>query len=848
MSRISQKNDSIAIAKTSDNPGSKTSVNKTKPSKTMKERKPHNAANNKADLKPSAADTVRTEKMHPQRGTSNSVKEGKSEAKERKPATPPTNANRKPKQSSAPVQPQKNRSITPKKVVENRKSTPDTNVSRTTRDGHISKGEKAFVLYQSDYQVADLSQARAACTIDAAILSTDPKSYISHNVNIYYIAINTWLLQFSGSPHLIRPQLLLRDIIVSRGLLYCINECNMVSEMLISSFGQVRPDWNKSQLAQIVLGASAHAGADDKQLLQLLRFLKRFSPSAADRLLDASLDAFYKVNARCLVRNRDLLFSDVPKFEYSLRHSTYQCEYLEKRIRDITDVVFKKFDYYFKRADEAFSGGSSQDGKTLREKINSYARYTPYWSDIVYPLGNKTDEVSLDTTSKKAVVRWEFTPEWESPLRANVRRAATCIKSVRYDYTYAEHYTLQPSAVAKSYKSARIIASENAYHGAKKQRVREAIYKCIAASPYHSMFDPTSQADNEDKCIVGSATGAYATIDLSGASDSIGKSFASRVLPVSLLRELYPHQGRYLRRGKDEVRCGIHATSGSPDTFGTLGIICLAVCIVGTDMTSVFYGQKLLTPVIFGDDCVVDTRAYECICGVFERLGFVINTDKSYTSDSSYRESCGAEGVLGYDISTSYWPRKEFNFYNKRAEMVTSLVSLQHKLFYLSWEAQRFLAGMIRQLSGKRVTDIYPETEVLGDSCSIWSEYPDEFLIREPYATVHHDGNSSKFKNCMVTVSRDAYDAYIHTFGGRVIECGTNLPNGMVQFSPACRRETKVTTVYKDVPYDSALEMYYYVQWLKKGPQYEDGLMRLLGIPMVLDKRAGASKGDLTIR
>lgn len=848
MSRISQKSDSSTIAKTSDNPGSKTSVNETKPSIIMKERKPRNAANNKADLKPSTADTASTKKMHPQRGTSDSAKEGKSEAKERKSAAPPTSANRKPKQPSAPVQPKKDRHVTPRRDADNRKGAVDTRVSIAPCDGRSSKGTKAFVLKQSDYQVVDLSQARAACTIDATILSTNPKNYISYNVDIYYIAINTWLLQFSGSPHLVRPQLLLRDIIVSRGLLYCINECNRVSEMLISSYGQVKPDWNKSQLAQIVLAASAHAEADDKQLLQLLRFLKRFSPSAADRLLDASLDAFYKVNARCLVRNRDLVFSDVPRFEYSLRHSTYQCEFLEERVRNITDVIFKKFDYYFKRADEAFSGGNSQDGKTLREKINSYARYTPYWGDIVYPLGNKTDEVSLDTTSRKAVVSWVATPEWVSPLRANIRRAATCTKSVRYRYTYAEHYTLQPSAVAKSYKSARIIASENAYHGAKKQRIREAIYNCIAASPYHSMFDPTSQADNEDKCIVGSATGEYATIDLSGASDSIGKAFASRVLPVSLLRELYPHQGRYLRRGKDEVRCGIHATSGSPDTFGTLGIICLAVCIVGTDMTSVFYGRKLLTPVIFGDDCVVDARAYECICNVFERLGFVINKDKSYTSDSCYRESCGAEGVLGYDISTSYWPRKEFNFYNKRAEMVTSLVSLQHKLFYLSWEAQRFLAGMIRQLSNNRVTDIYPESEVLGDSCSIWSEYPDEFLIREPYATIQNDGNGRKFKKCMVTVSRDAYEAYIHTFGGRVIESGTNLPNGMVQFSPACRRESKVTTVYKDVPYDSALEMYYYVQWLKKGPQYENELMRLLGIPMVLDKRAGSSKGDLTIR
>jgi len=56
---------------------------------------------------------------------------------------------------------------------------------------------------------------------------------------------------------------------------------------------------------------------------------------------------------------------------------------------------------------------------------------------------------------------------------------------------------------------------------------------------------------------------------------------------------------------------------------------------------------------VFGDDIIVDTRAYQRVCYALDMFGFTVNLDKSfYIGD--FRESCGKDYYLGHDVRGVY--------------------------------------------------------------------------------------------------------------------------------------------------------------------------------------------------
>lgn len=53
---------------------------------------------------------------------------------------------------------------------------------------------------------------------------------------------------------------------------------------------------------------------------------------------------------------------------------------------------------------------------------------------------------------------------------------------------------------------------------------------------------------------------------------------------------------------------------------------------------------------IFGDDIIVDERAYDLLAEVLSACGFLLNSAKSYRGNDRFRESCGADFYDGYNV------------------------------------------------------------------------------------------------------------------------------------------------------------------------------------------------------
>lgn len=713
---------------------------------------------------------------------------------------------------------------------------------------------------------------------DADLLSTEPESFVRANARLYYIAINSWLHMIDDCAHDERLGLTFIDALKHDGLVNTIHQCQNIAEHCINSFDAT----GRSVTMPLDVAASPIFNAlklvelDDDQLLQILRFLKRFSPDKADKLVDKALAAFFEINRGCKPTNG---WRDVKP---GLRvYQPDSCEYLEEQIRYHLAEMFEGYMSSNSYDDDLmeFSDGASQRGTLLVEKINGYAEFQQHWKGFEYPLVNikepflwasQPDEekgtkklANYQSVPIKTVKR--FTPEEfllsdefdrmsqrDLDILAEDFSEAEYIEVTRKSSTLYENYYVTPSAVAKSYKTARIIAVEHPYHAAHMQSVRRKLVKALAKSRYHKFFDPQDQEENEELCRLGSIEPGYSTRDLSSASDCISWRLMQSVFPAAVVADITPHRARYfatkqlkqsrkwLTPSDGLVASHIALTSGNPATFVCLGGIITAIYHTSYDMYLRYNpGEELLPFSVFGDDGCIDYRVAPLADEIFERLGFKVNQTKSYSIESYYRESCGAEAMLGYDLRTSYFPRKnlKFNQCNDSTNVVRvndyyaslqSLISLQRELYVKYWSTQRFLADTLRALEPQKTWT----TSVPGQCDTDLLSEIDTSL--KSYWTIP---NKTSGKLCINKL-------------GKVISRPITVEEQLAQYNEAnpcdqityqvegdnvtiltCRRNSAIGTSTRRVDQrDPNVDMFLYVEWLQNGPQYEDGLMELLRI------------------
>ena len=197
---------------------------------------------------------------------------------------------------------------------------------------------------------------------------------------------------------------------------------------------------------------------------------------------------------------------------------------------------------------------------------------------------------------------------------------------------------------------------------------------------------------------LGSRDGAFATLDLSSASDRISVGLCREVLPewfFNLLMDLRCPTSNVKDYGLS-VELGMMSTMGNGFTFPVMTIIlsCAIRAAYKTlgipiqDTRRVTDRREVLINgtcnsynvhanwSVFGDDIIVRSDAYDFVVSALAQMGLDVNTSKSF-SKGPFRESCGHDYFHGLNVRGVYLKR------------LTSLQDLAIAVnLFVQWSAQ----------------------------------------------------------------------------------------------------------------------------------------------------------------
>jgi hypothetical protein len=197
--------------------------------------------------------------------------------------------------------------------------------------------------------------------------------------------------------------------------------------------------------------------------------------------------------------------------------------------------------------------------------------------------------------------------------------------------------------VPKNAKTHRIIAKEPHVNSYLQKGFGTEIRRLLRVAAYVDLKDQTL---NQRLAKRGSYEGTLATIDLSGASDTISYELVRYLLPAdwfTLLDQIRSKQG-LIREDKTWIHYQKFSSMGNGCTFELESLIFWALCKACLEVNG---GEQTLN--VYGDDIIVPTDHFESVAKVIDFAGFRINHSKSFSS-GPFRESCGKDYFLGTDV------------------------------------------------------------------------------------------------------------------------------------------------------------------------------------------------------
>jgi len=190
--------------------------------------------------------------------------------------------------------------------------------------------------------------------------------------------------------------------------------------------------------------------------------------------------------------------------------------------------------------------------------------------------------------------------------------------------------------------------------------------------------------------------GGLATLDLSSASDRISINCVKALLPTEWFDYLNDIRSHEVKIDGEYHRMEMFSSMGNGFTFELESLIFFAL------MRAVSYFMH--TPGIvsvYGDDIIIPKENADLAESVLQRFGFVVNTDKSFSS-GPFRESCGGHYHNGEDITP---------FYLKRSvQYLTDIIRVANQLrrWAFADSFRRFLIPGLYQ-SWCRLRDMVPQ-------------------------------------------------------------------------------------------------------------------------------------------
>jgi len=139
-----------------------------------------------------------------------------------------------------------------------------------------------------------------------------------------------------------------------------------------------------------------------------------------------------------------------------------------------------------------------------------------------------------------------------------------------------------------------------------------------------------------------------ATVDLQAASDTISRELVWLLLPVDFAVLLDDLRCSRTYDGSKWIDLQKWSAMGNGYTFELETLIfwgLASACAELLDCPSTVW--------VYGDDIVIDSKAYPLLREVFSACGFTVNTEKTF-SDGNFFESCGKHYFRGYDVTPLY--------------------------------------------------------------------------------------------------------------------------------------------------------------------------------------------------
>ena len=163
-------------------------------------------------------------------------------------------------------------------------------------------------------------------------------------------------------------------------------------------------------------------------------------------------------------------------------------------------------------------------------------------------------------------------------------------------------------------------------------------------------IDLSTQKKNQELAARGSIDGSLATVDLSGASDTIALIWLLLFPPkwAELLFSIRSSSG--VTEDGDLFHFEKLSSMGNGFTFVIETLIFTSLIYGIVRENGQRWADVLKDISVYGDDIVIPKEYYPRLAATFKRVGFKLNGDKSFPT-GPIRESCGSDYFKGEDIS-----------------------------------------------------------------------------------------------------------------------------------------------------------------------------------------------------
>lgn len=165
----------------------------------------------------------------------------------------------------------------------------------------------------------------------------------------------------------------------------------------------------------------------------------------------------------------------------------------------------------------------------------------------------------------------------------------------------------------------------------------------------------SQQPKNKLMALRGSIDGSVATIDLKSASDMFTPYLIRKLWPPRWYRLFTAIRSEFIDVGDGRwEKLNMISTMGNGFTFPLMTMSLVALIYAFRRLRG---GPNLFvdwsSTCVYGDDIILPSCEYEGFTSVLSMAGLIVNHDKSYHS-GPFRESCGGDYYLGYDVTPFY--------------------------------------------------------------------------------------------------------------------------------------------------------------------------------------------------